>query len=289
MNVNGASRQDVFSTPSPNKNKPHDKKVANERRPIILTSKLQDKQPEIKLGGVFLDHAERTAQAEAKSEELQCKVEKLEHERSELKQEIENLKNQWRATADECMSKGSTNTELSEVLQHLQFNKIELENQVRTLTLNVVELEAANRVLEDYKMKSESKMKTNEMNKLQLEHIISVEKEENNTLTTVIYAKDEEIADKMNQLVKSKNEVDILKKSIITKDRQLASVVKDRDRNRDALLHAKKAMLPKQREALRGISGQQSSSINIGSYDVSNTTNRRDQAETGYVHTYTHT
>lgn len=56
--------------------------------------------------------------------------------------------------------------------------------------------------------------------------------------------------------------------------------MKDRDRNRDALLHAKKAMLPKQREALRGISGQQSSSINIGSYDVLNKTNRRDQAET---------
>ena len=246
----------MLSTPSPNKNKFRVKKISDEKRPnIIIASSMKDKQPEIKLGGVFLEQAERTAQAEAKSRDLESQVEKLELEKRELRLEIENLKSQWKATAEECMSQGSANTELSEVLHHLQLSKCELENEVTSLKHTIFELEAANRVLEDCKAKDDARLKSNEMNRIQLEHIISVEKEENVTLTSVIYSKDEEIAEKESQLAKSRNEVEVLKKSIGTKDKQLVSVVKDRDRNRVALMQAKKAMLPKQREALHDTDG----------------------------------
>ena len=248
----------MLSTPSPNKNKPQVKKVANEKRNIIMASSMNDREPEIKLGGIFLEHAERTAKAEERSKHLELQLEKSEKEKRELRLEIEILKSQWKATAEECMIQGSTNTELSEVLHHLQLNNKELDNEITSLKHTICELEAANHVLEDYKAKSEARLKSNEMNRIQLEHIISVEKEENSILTGVIYSKDEEIAEKANQLAKTRNEVEVLKKSIGTKDKQLASVVRDRDRNRDALMHAKKAMLPKQREALHDICGNRS-------------------------------
>ena len=271
----------MLSTPSPQKNKLKIKKVENDRRPIIIASTMKDKEPEIELGGVFLDYATRTAEAEAKSRDLEAQVTKLEHENRELKIEIENLKSQWKATAEECMSQGSANAELSEVLQHLQLTKNEVENEVASLKLTICELEAANHVLEEYKAKTESRLKSNEMNRIQLEHIISVEKEENSTLTGVIYSKDEEIAEKRDQLAKSKNEVEVLKKSIATKDKQLATLVKDRDRNRDALAQAKKAMLPKQREILHrsiGENGDSSLSPSVSSVrrGAENNSNARD-------------
>jgi len=181
---------------------------------IIIATNVQEKVPTIKLGGVFLEHAEKTAAAEAKSADFEMKVNMLEEERRNLKLEIETLKSQWKATANECMNQGSANTELSEVLQHLQVSKNTLENEVTELRHTICELEASNRVLEDYKTKAELRQKSNEMNRQQLEHVITVEKEENSTLTGVIYTKDE-VIEALNARLSQRNiELDILKKSI---------------------------------------------------------------------------
>ncbi len=228
----------MFSTPSPLKNKKRTSNVSpmggksptvpthssngnkiiakdlSMKQNIIFATNVQENVPTIKLGGVFLEHAEKTAAAEARCEDFEKKVHILEEERRELKLEIETLRSQWKATADECMNQGSANTELSEVLQHLQVSKNTLENDIAVLKHTICDLDASNHVLQEHKIKADVKLKSDQINRLQLEHVIAVEKEENSTLTSVLYSKDEEIESLRARLSQRNSELDILKKSI---------------------------------------------------------------------------
>ena len=205
----------------------------------------------------------------------------LAEDRDSMAIERQTLIISWNRDVSSLTQVSTKQMKSQQLIKHIRHEKQELETKCRDIESQLRHLEGKHYILNNqYDIASnnihETSIKVNE-----LERMLSTEKKENETLSELLYGRDESI-DCLHNLNRNKDEdINVLKRSIDIKNRQLQVIQKECNRLRDKVETLNKAVergnrfpLSQRNQLLTTISGKQKSSPTIGGNNDDDTTSR---------------